>query len=310
MKKIFKRKLVLIILLFLLTILLATVCSLFFNKIVFANTYEQTSSEKQTLAYINMQDLNKKITFQIDFYVDGEIKKTQVIIRSVKQSDADEISFDLEKKYADEFKGYKLVSNQSFPNKIQSGATVKLYYEKDVNQTKELSYQIQYYIDGTLKETKVISKQIWVNDPNKIEVTPIENYEDKYVGCTFIKTNYSAIPKVVSADETIKLYYETKEYDYQVEYYYNGVLDLSKTEKFFAKYGSIIDSYPDKSEKYQLLKTENFPLTITIEENIIKVYYKTEDALVLAMAIIFKSLFLTLTFIVMIGVIKDEVMTS
>ena len=71
-------------------------------------------------------------------------------------------------------------------------------------------------------------------------------------------------------------YYKLKEYQYQVEYYYDGELDEEKTDILKAAYGSKINTYENKIiDGYELEDEENIPLTIAIDEtqNIIKIYY-------------------------------------
>lgn len=66
---------------------------------------------------------------------------------------------------------------------------------------------------------------------------------------------------------------------YIIQYYYDGVIDKTKTIASQKKIGSIIDSYKDKiEENYTLDKTENYPLTIreNENENIIRIYYVKE----------------------------------
>lgn len=63
-------------------------------------------------------------------------------------------------------------------------------------------------------------------------------------------------------------------YSYTVEYYIDGVKQDSLTETAQAAYNAVISTYPYKCpEGYKLEKTENFPLTIGVSGNVIKVYY-------------------------------------
>ena len=74
----------------------------------------------------------------------------------------------------------------------------------------------------------------------------------------------------------IKIYYAKDNFGYKVEYYYDGLLDDSKTDAKSATYQSVISNYTDKAiTGYKLEKTENLPLTIASDEtnNLIKVYY-------------------------------------
>lgn len=63
-------------------------------------------------------------------------------------------------------------------------------------------------------------------------------------------------------------------YSYTVEYYIDGVKQDSLTVTDQAAYNAVISTYPYKCpEGYKLEKTENFPLTIGVSGNVIKVYY-------------------------------------
>src|SRR5574344_1852669 len=65
-------------------------------------------------------------------------------------------------------------------------------------------------------------------------------------------------------------------YDYSVEYYYDGIINATQTDTSNAEFASIISTYSDKNiTGYKLDKVEGLPLTITSisSNNIIKVYY-------------------------------------
>ena len=75
----------------------------------------------------------------------------------------------------------------------------------------------------------------------------------------------------------MNIFYETMRIYYTVEYYYDGILDESKTDDILALYGDTITGYEDKvMDGYELDGVEGLPLVISDEdENIIKVYYKS-----------------------------------
>ena len=54
--------------------------------------------------------------------------------------------------------------------------------------------------------------------------------------------------KYTEEDITVTYYYRLKSYGYTVKYYYDGVIDDTKTESSTAQYGSTINSYTDKNE--------------------------------------------------------------
>ena len=81
-------------------------------------------------------------------------------------------------------------------------------------------------------------------------------------------------------DQFVTYYYNLKDFEYRVEYYYNDVLDEIKTEVLSAKWGTTVDNYPDKiADGYNFDRVENLPLTISevVENNVIKVYYEPKD---------------------------------
>ena len=81
-------------------------------------------------------------------------------------------------------------------------------------------------------------------------------------------------------DQFVTYYYNLKDFEYRVEYYYNDVLDETKTEVLSAKWGTTVDNYPDKIvDGYNFDRVENSPLTISevVENNVIKVYYEPKD---------------------------------
>ena len=89
------------------------------------------------------------------------------------------------------------------------------------------------------------------------------------------------VPLEISHDESknvIKVYYVKDSFDYSVEYYYDGVIDNSKTVTGTANFKDVIEAYTDKViDGYKLDETNpvNVPLEISHDEskNVIKVYY-------------------------------------
>lgn len=143
---------------------------------------------------------------------------------------------------------------------------------------KRYDYKIEYYYDGqidnTLIETgkDVKGKEITVSDES------IKNNAKE--GYSFVNTDPSTRKIVISSSEenVIRVYYERNSYDYEVHYFFNGNEDESLIERKSAKYNDVINTYTDKVKTgYKLEKTENLPLTIGVENNIINVYYVTDN---------------------------------
>ena len=154
---------------------------------------------------------------------------------------------------------------------------IRVYYVTDGAQTKELSYTVKYYKNGVLTDTDTFTEKKQVLENNKLTVKKGEiNVTNKYVGYKFDKTNPSDIPDTIENGGVIEVYYVKGEFEYTIEYYYNGKIDKSKTESSKAEFESVIETYEDKNiTGYVLSKVENLPLTISENENknVIRVYY-------------------------------------
>ena len=180
--------------------------------------------------------------------------------------------------------GYKFDRVENLPLTIKTkGNVINVYYVTDETQTKELSYTVEYYKDGKKVEndTQVVTetKQVLESDTLTVKKGEI-NVTDKYVGYKFEKTNPSVIPDTTQNGGVIEVYYVKGEFEYTIEYYYNGQIDKSKTENSKAKFESVINTYPDKKETgYKLDKEDNLPLTVSEDKtkNVIRVYYVTDE---------------------------------
>ena len=182
------------------------------------------------------------------------------------------------------YTGYKFshaVPEQSnIGHDVAHGTIITLYYVKDDDQTKDVYYTVEHIVNGKVYSTSTYTQTVWINDPSDIiaqtgTVDPllIDGYR------------FSSISRLVEDGQklpsgtVITLHYEKDTFKYTVEYYYDGVLDASKTECGEALYETVIESYIDKlGEGYALDKVEGIPLTVgyDAEKNIIRVYYATD----------------------------------
>ena len=216
--------------------------------------------------------------YTINYYYNGKIDNSK--IESSKAKYETVISTYPDKKEV----GYKLEKTENLPLTVSEDKTknvINVYYVTDENQTKELSYTVEYYKDGkkVANDTQVVkeTKQVLESDTLTVKKGEI-NVTDKYVGYSFVKTEPSTIPNSINDKGIIKVYYERNSYDYEVHYFFNGNEDESLIETKSAKYNDVINTYTDKVKTgYKLQKTENLPLTIGVENNIINVYYVTDN---------------------------------
>ncbi len=234
--------------------------------------------------YIIDEDNTKELSYTVEYYKAGTKvdADTQIVKQTVQVLEPDTLKVDKPSiNITDKYVGYKLNKTEpsSIPDTVNNGEVIKVYYVIDEDNTKELSYTVEYYKEGTKvdSDTQTVKQTVQVLEPDtlKVDKTSI-NITDKYFGYKLEKTEPSSIPDTVNNEDVIKVYYVKDEFDYTVEYYYDKVKDDSKTETAKATYQEVIKDYIDKNiTGYKLEKTENLPLTISEkrEENIIKVYY-------------------------------------
>ena len=133
------------------------------------------------------------------------------------------------------------------------------YLEKDTNDVLAESVTKTGVVGGTYDVTA--------------DKKTIENYT--YVEDSGNTTGTYTMSSSTTPIEVI-YYYKLSDYGYKVEYYYDGVIDNTKTVTEEATYGSQITTYTDKViDGYKFDKTIGLPLTISsnIDNNVVKVYY-------------------------------------
>ena len=214
--------------------------------------------------------------YEVHYFFNGNEDESLIERKSAKYNDVINTYTDKVKK------GYKLQKTENLPLTIGvENNIINVYYVTDNTQTKELSYIVEYYKDGKKvdNDTQVVkqTKQVLESDTLTVKKGEI-NVTNKYVGYKFEKTNPETIPSEINNGGIIKVYYERNSYNYEVHYFFNGNEDESLIETKSAKYNDVINTYTDKVKTgYKLQKTENLPLTIGVENNIINVYYVTDN---------------------------------
>ena len=107
----------------------------------------------------------------------------------------------------------------------------KANYEVDENQTKELTYTVEYYKDNEIvnQDTVTIKEPAQVLEPDTIEIDrTLISDNNKYEGYRISKTEPANIGDTVNNGDVLKVYYilddgQTKELSYTVEYYKDNV---------------------------------------------------------------------------------------
>ena len=222
----------------------------------------------------------KEFPYTIEYYYDG-------VLDEEKTEYAQATYQDIIENYIDKnVEGYELEKTENLPLTItenENNNIIKVYYISINPDYKTIGYTVEYYKDGKIVEedTQVVTETVQILQPDTLTVNKDEiNITNKYIGYKFESTDPEVIPDEVTDGDIIKVYYVKDEFEYKVEYYYDSVLDESKTETFTAMYGDKITEYPEKPEPgYNLGNVENLPLIITekTEENVIRVYYVQQE---------------------------------
>ena len=212
--------------------------------------------------------------YSVEYYYDG-VKDESATLNKSAQFNIKVDTYDPKEK-----PGYKFEKTESCPLTITTDASkniIKVYYVKDENQKKDVTYTVKYFKDGvevTADEQKE-TKPIWVNDTKAPVEKSAINTTDKYEGFSFDADTTGVIPDTIGNDGVIRVYYVSNEYEYTVEYYFDDVIDNSKTDTFKAKYNAQVNTYADKKEPGYKFERATAPITITTDasKNVIRVYY-------------------------------------
>ena len=212
--------------------------------------------------------------YSVEYYYDG-VKDESATLNKSAQFNTKVNSYDPGEK-----PGYKFEKTENLPLTITTDASknvIKVYYVKDASQTKNITYTVKYFKDGvevTADEQKE-TKPIWVNDTKSPVEKSAINTTDKYEGFSFDADTTGVIPDTIGNDGVIRVYYVSNEYEYTVEYYFDDVIDNSKTDTFKAKYNTQVNTYADKKEPGYKFERATAPITITTDasKNVIRVYY-------------------------------------
>lgn len=239
----------------------------------------------------------KRYDYKIEYYYDGQIDNT--LTETGKDVKGKEITVSEESIKNNTKEGYSFVNTDPSTRKIVISSSeenvIKVYYVTDENQTKELSYTVEYYKDGKKVEndTQVVkqTKQVLESDTLTVKKSEI-NVTNKYVGYKLEKTSPETIPGEINNGGIIKVYYilddgQTKTLTYTVNYYKDGNLVKEDTETIYeTKQVLESDTLTVKSEEinikdkyvgYKFVKTNPELIPEVIEnKGVIDVYYEKD----------------------------------
>lgn len=182
--------------------------------------------------------------------------------------------------------GYQLVQAQLNGNLVQQNVEISndtpvltVFFEKS---PEPVTYQIDYYKDGALEESEFLSGVAG----DKINISVISSRYEGYVYEKYYLNNQDYFHSNIqftlqSSGNIISIYYlldPNTKIPYQLQYYYNGVLDESATINHWVT-ASQTDNFmgqENPKQGYQLKKTEpELPMTLQ-SDSIIRYYYTKE----------------------------------
>ena len=250
--------------------------------------------------YVTDNTQTKEVSYTVEYYKDGKKVEndTQVVKQTKQVLESDTLTVEKGKiNVTNKYVGYKFekTNPETIPNSINDKGVIKVYYVFDENQTKELSYTVEYYKNGKKVEndTQVEVATVHVLEPNTLQVNQDKiNTENKYVGYKLEKTNPETIPSEINNGGIIKVYYilddgQTKTLTYTVNYYKDGNLVKEDTETIYeTKQVLESDTLTVKSEEinikdkyvgYKFVKTNPELIPEVIEnKGVIDVYYEKD----------------------------------
>ena len=173
-------------------------------------------------------DVTKVLSYTVEYYQDGVLFETLPAVTDTVWINApNALTVQSVDTSNNRYLGYKFDSTDPapIPGTIASGSTIKVYYIEDDDQTKTLSYTVEYYQDGVLFETlPAVTETVWINASNTLSVQSVDTSNNRYIGYKLDSTDPDPIPSTIADGSEIKIYYipeydDTNELSYTVEYY-------------------------------------------------------------------------------------------
>ena len=170
--------------------------------------------------------------------------------------------------YKDKTKeGYRLDRTENLPltiSEISENNLINVYYKL----IDDLSYKVEYYYDGEHDTSKDYTEE-------NVVYGSTTTYIDKAIEGYRFKTVTGNNEVVKNNNNVVRVYYETiNDLSYKVEYYYDNILDDSKTYTESDVIYGTLTTYIDKNVTgYKLDKVINSGEKVINNDLVVKVYY-------------------------------------
>ena len=230
--------------------------------------------------YVLDDSQTKELSYTVEYYKDDVLvdADTQTKTQTVQVLEPDTLTVDkTDINVTDKYYGYKLDTKTIIPDTVNNGEVIKVYYVIDPSNTKVIEYITEIYKEDT-ERPEIIEghKTVQVLEPDEVVYDKAAILIDnRYTGFS-LETTEADLPNTVKNGDVVKVYYKKNIYNYTVNYYYDGILDDSKTDILTAKYNTEIETVEDKViEGYKFQTTGPVPLIIGNVEatNIFEMFY-------------------------------------
>ena len=234
--------------------------------------------------YVKDESQKKNVTYTVKYFKDGtevtedqQTKTDTVWVNASSNMTVDKTAINTTDKYV----GYKLDTSATgtIPDTVTDGDVINVYYVRDNDQKKAVSYTVEYYKDGVKDDSKTetFTNNIWVNDDvQPVDATKI-NVTDKFgAGYKFEKTDPATIPSTIADKGVIKVYYVAKEFKYTVKYVLEGTdTELTAGYTKSATFGTEVGADKKNIEGYTVVDADK-KLTIGSDEsqNVLVIEYR------------------------------------
>ena len=234
--------------------------------------------------YVKDESQKKNVTYTVKYFKDGtevtedqQTKTDTVWVNASSNMTVDKTAINTTDKYV----GYKLDTSATgtIPDTVTDGDVINVYYVRDNDQKKAVSYTVEYYKDGVKDDSKtdVIPNDIWVNDDvQPVDATKI-NVTDKFgAGYKFEKTDPATIPSTIADKGVIKVYYVAKEFKYTVKYVLEGTdTELTAGYTKSATFGTEVGADKKDIQGYTVLNAdEKLTIGADSDSNVLVIKYR------------------------------------
>ena len=249
-------------------------------------TETATNGKVFSVNYVKDESQTHDITYTVKHYVEGTYQEGDDFTETKEVWINDTtipVIYELDE---DKYVGYKLDSND-LTETATDGKVFSVNYVKDDSQTKQITYTVKHYIEGTHQEGDNFTetKTVWVNDTT-IPVT-YELNANKYVG---YKLDSNDLTETATDGTVFNVYYVKDQFTYIVKYFYEGTDGKYHEDDTYiptpisADYEDVITTFEPRTlnDMYVLNhvtpadKDGNAHLVISANEaeNVLEVYYE------------------------------------